>query len=220
MPSLSFLVARSHPGHVIGCDNRLPWHLKSDLARFKAITLGHVIVMGRKTHESVGRALPGRTTIVLSRRPAAAGDQDLSDLPDTALVWSADQEHALYLADMLSIARGADEFFVIGGAEIFAMFSPLANTVYLTEVFAEVAGEARFDLEFDDAGWRRVRDEQHPQSAGDQYATRFLVFERRDRHARCRVFSEAAPEGPDRRDWARRQLRRLSDGNLIAPPDP
>src|SRR6266852_4875040 len=117
MPSLSFIVARSRPRNVIGCDNKLPWHLKSDLTRFKKITMGHVIIMGRKTFQSIGRVLPGRTNLVLSRHSPEVEQRTIWSLNETNLLWSKSREEALFLADFISIAREKSDFFVIGGGE-------------------------------------------------------------------------------------------------------
>ncbi|HVY56959.1 MAG TPA: dihydrofolate reductase [Xanthobacteraceae bacterium] len=206
MPSLAFIVARSTPGHVIGERNQLPWHLKSDLQRFKRLTLGHVMIMGRKTHESIGRVLPGRTTIVLSRGADLRANTAETLFQDTALVWARGRDEALVFADALSIVRGKETFFVIGGAEVFAMFSDLFETVYLTEVIAEITGDARFDLEFESPAWRRIEAESHPASPGDQYPSRFVVYERRERRTRSRNFPDLLADAAARRDWLRRTL--------------
>src|ERR1700744_6415345 len=107
MPSISFVVARSSPAHIIGIDNKLPWHLRTDLQRFKKITLGHVVLMGRSTFESIGRPLPGRTNLILSRRPA--NDQEINiwspGTDGTSLIWCRSREDAMYLADVRSLAN-------------------------------------------------------------------------------------------------------------------
>lgn len=88
LPSISYVVARSVPGYVIGNENRLPWHLKTDLKRFKQITIGHPIIMGRKTHLSIGRPLPGRVNIVLSRKADKNVENDFWQRAETATVWA------------------------------------------------------------------------------------------------------------------------------------
>jgi dihydrofolate reductase len=211
MPSLSFVVARSTPGNIIGCDNKLPWHLKSDLGRFKKITLGHVIIMGRKTHESIGRMLPGRTTIVLSRNQNTERENTVWGLQETSLLWADGRENALYLADILSIGRGKTDFFVIGGAEIFHMFSDLFEKVYLTEVLADVAGDATFDLEFKYPFWQKAKEESFPQSDVDQYPSRFLVFRKRDKTTRFRIFPDFLTDANARREWIRKNLPKIAD---------
>lgn len=220
MPSLSFVVARSTPGHIIGCDNKLPWHLRTDLSRFKKITLGHVIIMGRKTHESIGRPLPGRTTIVLSRNPNTERENTVWSLQETSLLWTDGRENALYLADILSIGRGNADFFVIGGAEIFVMFSDLFNKVYLTEVLADVEGDAKFEFEFKYPYWQKIKEENFPQSDADQYPSRFLVFKKRDKTTRFRIFPDFLTDADSRRAWVRENLPKITNDRTDAPLEP
>ncbi len=123
---------------VIGRDGRLPWRLSADLRRFKERTMGHHLVMGRKTFESLGRVLPGRTSIVLTRR------RDYS--PPPGVLVAHDPEEALRLA------AGDPEVFIIGGAETYALFWRRADRLYLTRVHADVAGDTRINLD-DLANW-------------------------------------------------------------------
>jgi dihydrofolate reductase len=212
MPSLSFVVARSSPGNIIGCDNKLPWHLRADLVRFKAITMGHVIIMGRKTHESIGRVLPGRITIVLSRRPDTERENTIWGLRETSLLWAGDRENALFLADFLSISKDKKDFFVIGGAEVFLMFSELFNKIYLTEVLADVPGDALFDLEFKYPYWKKVSEEMFPKSDSDEYPSRFSIFEKRDKTTRFRRVPEFLTDATARREWVKQNLPNLTAG--------
>jgi dihydrofolate reductase len=176
LPSIAYIVARSTPGHVIGCDNKVPWKLRTDLRRFREVTSGHVIIMGRKTHESIGRTLPNRINVVISRRK---GDSS----PD--LLWANDRESALFFADHFSIALGKSTIFVIGGEEIYKMFAPLFNKIYLTEVHAEeIAGDAFFDYKFDLRKWGEVERQSLPQSAEDEFTSDYMVFERRIKSVR------------------------------------
>ncbi len=150
---ISLIAAVSRNG-VIGRDGKLPWHLPEDLKRFKATTLGHPIVMGRKTYESfappVGRPLPGRTNIVISRGPRPAS------LPAEVL-WVPSWEAAVETGKN---APGSNELFVIGGGEIYAMTLPHADRIYLTEVDLVVEGDARFP-EWERGAFREVsRDER------------------------------------------------------------
>ena len=157
---ITFVVARADNG-VIGKDGKLPWHLPADLKHFKATTMGTAMIMGRKTFESLGRLLPGRRHIVLTR------DSD----------WSADgAEAARSVESALEIARG-DPVTVIGGAEIFDLFLPHADAVELTEVHCEAVGDTIMPP-FKPADWREVSREDHP--AEDGYpAYSFLRLERR-----------------------------------------
>ena len=129
---VALIVAVARNG-VIGKDNALPWRLKGELAYFKATTLGKPVVMGRKTFESLGRPLPGRTNIVITRDAAYAAPAGV------VVVGSVDA--ALAQADAIAVRDGAAEIMVIGGADIFRATLPLARTLYLTEVQAEVDGD-------------------------------------------------------------------------------
>lgn len=158
---LSLIVAMDERG-VIGRDGALPWRLSSDLRRFKRLTMGHHLLMGRKTWDSIGRPLPGRTSIVLSR-----GEPDL---PAGVL-------HARELAEALELAGEDDEPFVIGGAQIYRLALPLAARIYLTDVLAKVDGDVRFPM-LDAADWDEVSCERLPVSDRDEHPHRFRVLER------------------------------------------
>lgn len=173
MPSISYVVARSYSRGVIGCENRLPWHLRSDLQRFKRITTGHVVIMGRKTLESMGKPLPNRMNIVLSRN----GGEDAENL-----IWVKDRESALFFADYHTILRGLSEFFVIGGSEVFNIFHDLFNRVHLTEVFCadQILGDSFFEYEFNTKSeWRFVEEIDSPKSEFDDFPSRYVVFDKR-----------------------------------------
>ena len=167
-PLVSLVVARARNG-VIGRGGALPWRLKSDMALFKAITLGKPVVMGRKTWDSLPRnPLPGRLNLVLSR--------DGSFEPQGALVCEQLSE-ALEIAREQAAEDGMDEVCVIGGVAIFALALPKARRIYLTEVEAEVQGDAVLPP-FDESGWREVRRESHPAGEGDEYPFVLRVLER------------------------------------------
>jgi dihydrofolate reductase len=127
-PRLSLIVARARNG-AIGRDNALPWHLPEDLQHFKATTLGHPILMGRRTFASIGRPLPGRRNIVLTRDPA----------------WTHPGcEHAASLDEAVALCAGAPDAFVIGGAQVYAAALPKADRLIVTEVDLEVDGDTFF----------------------------------------------------------------------------
>jgi dihydrofolate reductase len=154
---------------VIGKDGALPWRLKSDLALFKAVTFGKPVIMGRKTWDSLPkRPLPGRLNVVLSR----SGDFE----PQHAVVCET-------LGEALAISRehaeedGMAEVCVIGGTAIFEMALPRAKRLYLTEVDADVEGDAYFP-KLNEADWTEVRREEHPAGEGDDYAFVYRVLER------------------------------------------
>ncbi len=177
LPRIAFIVARSNPGNVIGCENRLPWKISSDLRRFREITTGHAVVMGRKTYESIGRPLPNRENIVISRSASL-------NVPDVEITKS--HEAATFLADLYSIINHREKFFVIGGAEIYKLFVDRFNLIYLTEVFSDnIEGDAHFDTSFDKRNWNLISEMDFPQSDRDQYPHRLSVFERRDKFVRA-----------------------------------
>jgi len=162
-------IARARNG-VIGREGDLPWRLKSDLANFRAVTMGKPVIMGRKTWESLPkRPLVGRTNIVLSR--------DGSFEPKGCVVCED-------FSDAVSIAReqaeddGRDEFCVIGGASLFELALPRAQRVYITEVHADVPGDVVLKG-FDESRWREVRSQDYPAGEGDDYPFTVRVLEPR-----------------------------------------
>ncbi|WP_439573329.1 dihydrofolate reductase [Phreatobacter sp.] len=176
MPSISCIVARSYPGNVIGAENKLPWHLRTDLRKFRETTLDHVVIMGRRTFESIGRPLPGRTNIILSREPG-------NDGPD--LYWVKDRENALFIADVMTIMRGKTHFFVIGGSAIYNTFDELINRVHLTEVYAQnLKGDAHFHKEFDLRKWKTISENPFPRSDIDDYPFMITILEKRNKTVR------------------------------------
>ena len=169
MIHLALVVARAANG-VIGRDGDLPWRLKSDLALFKANTLGKPVIMGRKTWDSLPRKpLPGRTNVVLSR--------DQSFEPPGAIVCETWME-AVQIAKEQAADDGAEEVCVIGGQALFELALPKARRLYLTEVAAEADGDVRFPA-FDESAWTETRRETHPAGEGDDHAFVFRVLERR-----------------------------------------
>jgi dihydrofolate reductase len=220
MPSISFVVARSHPSHIIGIDNKLPWHLRTDLQRFKKITFGHAVLMGRSTFDSIGRPLPGRMNIVLSRRPTNDRETNIWNSPDTSLLWSHSPEDAMYLADILSLAADKKEFFVIGGEQMYQLFSKLGNRVHLTEVLAPLpreAGDAHFDHEFDGRKWKILFQEELPAGPNDDYASRYTVYDRKTKTVRYVELENYLTLGKDRERWVSEQYDKVR--NSIAHGD-
>ena len=159
---VSLVVAMAHDG-VIGRDGGMPWHLPAELKRFRAITLGKPIVMGRRTHDSIGRTLPGRRNIVLSRDPAyrAAEGSEVFPSLDAALAALADCE----------------EVMIIGGATLYAEALPRATRLHLTEIDAELVGDTWFPA-FDRDPWREVASEARGIEADNPLAWRHVVLER------------------------------------------
>ncbi|MBY5363631.1 dihydrofolate reductase [Rhizobium leguminosarum] len=197
MPSATSIVARSYPDNVIGIENRLPWHLRTDLQIFKKRTSGHAIIMGRKTFESLGnRPLPNRTNIVLSR------SEILSNSP--FVKWARDVETALLFADVSSIISGKLEFFVIGGEQIYTIFERYINQVFLTEVFCgPINGDAKFETDFEKdavgskSEWKHGFEDDYPKSEHDQYPFRITRYERRKPEHRFKSKEEFMGREPD-----------------------
>lgn len=159
-PRVTMVVARATNG-VIGRGGTLPWHLPADLKRFKALTMGSVLVMGRKTFDSLPGLLPGRRHVVLTRDPEwrAEGAEVARD-PDEALALA-----------------GTDRVSVIGGADIFRLFLALADRIELTEVFEDVPGDTSMPDPREGGNWREIASETHPAEDG-RPAFRFVTLER------------------------------------------
>lgn len=151
---------------MIGKDNELPWHLPDDFAYFKRTTLGHPIIMGRKSFESLGKPLPKRTNIVVTRQ---------SDYHPEGCVVVHSVEEAI------KVAKTADEeVFVIGGAEIAKQAFPFVEVMLLTEVHAEVEGDTYFP-EFDKSEWEEKSREFHPADERHEYAFSFVRYKRKEK---------------------------------------
>jgi dihydrofolate reductase len=167
-PKITLVVAVAENG-MIGNGNDLPWRLPGDLKQFKARTVGKPVVMGRKTYESLGQALPNRPNIVLSRDP-------LYRAKDAKVVTTLDA--ALALANEEAKQLSAEEISVIGGAALFSEIMPLAERMYYTEVHASPAGDTRFPS-FDRSEWRETARKGPLQGAKDQYSYSFVTLERK-----------------------------------------
>jgi dihydrofolate reductase len=160
---VSLIVAVAENG-VIGNGGGLPWKLSNDLRYFKAVTMGKPIIMGRRTYDSIGRPLPGRPNLVVSRNPSFAADGiSVFGSLEAAL------EHAASL--------GAEEAMVIGGAALYADALEIADRLYLTEIHAAVEGDVTFPDRIP-ADWTEISRERHPATDRDQYDHSFVVFDR------------------------------------------
>ncbi len=167
--NLALIVALARNG-VIGRDGQLPWRLPDELQRFKRITMGHALVMGRKTHDSLGRALPGRLNIVVTRQ------RDYRAAEGAVVTHSIDEA----LAAAAAGATGeATQVFIIGGAELYAQTLSRCGRLYLTRVEAEVAGDVKLP-ELDWSQWRLVEEERHDADARHEFAYVAQVWERVD----------------------------------------
>jgi dihydrofolate reductase len=162
------LLAAVAENGVIGRDNALPWRLKSDMQHFRSLTMGKPVVMGRKTYQSIGKPLPGRTTIVVSRDATFAAPGILA-APSLAAALEAARGDAL--------RRGVNAIIVAGGGEIYKEAMPLATQLSITEVHKRVDGDARFPA-IDPQMWRETARSEHPPAAEDETAFAFVAYER------------------------------------------
>jgi dihydrofolate reductase len=161
-PPLVSLVVAVTENDVIGRDNGMPWHLPDDLKYFKARTMGKPMLMGRKTFESIGKPLPGRTSVVLTRDPS----------------WRAEGVVVVRsLGEALGWAKDVPELCAIGGAEIFRLVMPLARRLFVTRIRATIDGDTFFPKP-DPREWREVERTEHPADARHAYAMSFITLER------------------------------------------
>lgn len=159
---LSLIVAMAK-NRVIGAAGAIPWHLPNELKLFKSLTMGHPIVMGRKTHESIGRLLPGRTTVIVTR-------QESYSVPGAIVA------HSVPAA--LAACEGHDEVFVIGGADLFRESLPIADRLYLTVVDAEPAGDTHMP-DFDESDWTLTSSQDFGQDERHAHAYSLRIYDRR-----------------------------------------
>lgn len=158
--SISLIVAMAK-NRTIGIDNTLPWRCPEDLKHFKALTMGHHMIMGRKTFDSIGKPLPGRTTVVVTRNP---------ELKIEGCVMAHSLQEAIAACE-------GDEIFVVGGAEIYTQALPLADTLYISEIQQDVEGDAWFP-EFDKSDWKEVARDQRSQSEPQPLEYHFVTYRR------------------------------------------
>lgn len=159
--SLSIIVAMA-ANRTIGIDNTLPWRCPEDLKHFKALTMGHHMIMGRKTFDSIGKPLPGRTTVVVTRN---------RDLKIEGCIVAHSLEEAI------AACAGDDEIFIVGGAELYAQALPLTGTLYITEIQMDVQGDAHFP-EFDHSAWQEIARDQRSQQEPQPLDYHFVTYRR------------------------------------------
>ena len=164
MSCLSIIVAVAR-NRVIGANNTLPWHLPEDLKRFRALTTGHHIIMGRKTYESLNRLLPGRTTVIVTRN---------SNYHVTGALIANSLQQAIKLCG------NDEEVFLIGGAELYRDGLKLANKLYMTEIDATFEGDAFFP-EFDKTKWQEISRERHTSAQGQNFS--YVTYQPRNPHS-------------------------------------
>ncbi|WP_273759392.1 dihydrofolate reductase [Bartonella sp. ML70XJBT.G] len=163
------LIAAVTENGVIGREGAMPWTLSTDLQRFKALTFGKPIIMGRKTWDSLGRPLPGRTNIVITRNGTWRAE-------GAVVVHSLSQ--ACSVAKRIASQNDADAIFIIGGGEIFQQGLHIADKIFLTEVLASIKGDSFFPV-FDKEKWTLVQTQYIPEGDKDSHPTRFVVYERK-----------------------------------------
>ena len=161
---VSIIVAMAR-NRTIGINNTLPWRIPDDLRRFKALTMGHHLIMGRKTFDSIGKPLPGRTTVVVTR------NQELK-------IAGCHIAHSLEQA--IAACAGDEEIFVVGGAELYAQALPWVDALYITEIQQDVEGDAHFP-EFDNAAWQEIARDPHSQTEPQALAYHFVTYQRKNK---------------------------------------
>ncbi len=165
---LVMVVAVARNG-VIGSDNDLPWRISDDLKWFKSVTVDKPVLMGRKTYDSIGKALPRRDNIVVTRSPDFAAE---------SVFIARSLEGAVKLAHSLADKRGAEEVSVIGGAEIFSQLLPRTHRIYLTRVDADVEGDVLFPV-LDSAEWKETKAGEAPKNEKNEHACEFFILDRK-----------------------------------------
>lgn len=157
------LVAAMANQNVIGLNNQMPWHMPADLAHFKQVTLGKPVIMGRKTYDSIGRLLPGRRNIIISRQRAPAQ-------------LAADWVHSV--DDALALVADQPEVMIIGGAELYQQMLPRADRLYLTHIDFDTEGDAYFPHYQSDSDWRLVHSEEFTADSKNPHSYRFVLLEK------------------------------------------
>lgn len=165
--TIALIVAASQ-NNVIGRNNQLPWYLPGDLQYFKAMTLGKPVIMGRKTFDSIGKPLPGRDNIVISRQANYGAE---------GIKWVSSLEQAIALGENINLINGAAEVMIIGGAQIYAESLDIADRVYLTRVHRQVEGDAYFPA-LDADVWHEIAREDMAAKEPNPFDFSYLVLER------------------------------------------
>ena len=161
---ISFIVAKAE-NNVIGINNQLPWHLKTDLQHFKKITMGHHMLMGRKTFESIGKALPGRMSLVISSDPRPA---------ENSVLWF----NSIFRAIKHAERSGESELFIIGGEKIFKYALSLVDRIYLTEVKGEVKGDVYFP-QLSLKNWKKISEQSYEKDGENDHDFSIMVLDRK-----------------------------------------
>jgi dihydrofolate reductase len=162
---ISFIVAKGETNNVIGINNKLPWHLKADLQNFKKITMGHHILMGRKTFESIGKPLPGRMSLVVSGAPRPNQD---------SVFWFTSIFRAIKQAER----AGESELFIIGGEKIFRGALSLCDRIYLSEVHGDIKGDVFFPA-LSVKNWKKISEQRFEKDVDNDHAFTFTILDRK-----------------------------------------
>ena len=167
------MIVATADNNIIGKDNDMPWHLPADLAYFKKVTLGKPIIMGRKTYESIGRPLPGRRNVVISRNENYIPQGKGAEAVD--VVTSVEQAIALVDAD--GVSEAIPEVMVIGGGAIYQHCLPNADRLYITHIKAAIDGDTQFP-NYDDGNWQKISSELRKSDEKNAYDLDFCVYQR------------------------------------------
>ena len=157
------IIAAISENNAIGKDNKLPWHLPADLKHFKSLTIGHHIIMGRKTFESIGKPLPGRTTIIITRKTGYKADG--------CIIVSS-------IENAISAVKNDSECFIIGGAEIFNQTVPLADKIYLTRIHQHIEGDTFFP-DIAPGLWNKISEERNNPDEKNEYDYSFITYSKK-----------------------------------------
>jgi dihydrofolate reductase len=160
------IIAAMGDNRVIGAQGKIPWHLPADFKKFKELTMGHPVIMGNKTFESIGKPLPGRTNIILAKDPDYAADGCLI---------SHSLDDAIALAKE---AEGSGEVFIGGGGQVYALALPMTDTIYLTKVHGVFEGDTFFP-EFDESQWKLVNSEERQKDEKNSFDLTWLTYGRK-----------------------------------------
>jgi dihydrofolate reductase len=181
--------------------------------------------MGRKTYISIGRPLPGRVSIILSRTAEFDACNSFWSRGDTTLLWTENRESALFFADVVSIAKEKTDFFVIGGAEMYRLFGDLFNKIYVTDVItgdslSRQPQDAIFDYEIDYRKWQTLESRDIPAGPHDDYPSKYSVLERKDKTVRYVEVEDYYSEVQSKRAWLRHQLELFEELKAASPRQP
>jgi dihydrofolate reductase len=181
--------------------------------------------MGRKTYVSIGRPLPGRVSVVLSRKSEFDERNSFWHSGETMRIWTENRESALFFADVLSIAREQPDFFVVGGAEMYRIFEDLFNKIYLTEVLTGEAvhrepNDAIFEYKIDNRKWRTITSQYVPAGPQDDYPSKFIVLERKTKNVRYVEVRDYYTELQSKKFWLAQQLELFDQAKLASGNKP